>query len=119
MLADLRPTFVNLAGATTTAPLDGRSLRGDWSGLAPLARYAFPFIAGDSTTDGLPAPYTVVQLPQSPFVGVRTKTRKAIFYTAGPIELYHLDTDPYELVNVASDPANAAESHRWPRSPPG
>ena len=108
-LADLTPTFVDLAGATTTAPLDGRSLRGDWSGLAPLARYAFPFIAGDSTTDGLPAPFTVVQLPQSPFFGVRTKTRKAIFYTAGPIELYHLDTDPYELVNVAGDPDNAAE----------
>jgi arylsulfatase A-like enzyme len=39
---------------------------------------------------------------------VRTQRYVYAEYTTGERELYDLQTDPYQLTNVASNPANAA-----------
>ena len=95
---DIAPTFAALAQATPGNPVDGASLVPLLTGASPgwrtslLLQYQGPYAAGESPT----------------FWAVRTARWKYVELRTGEKELYDLANDPYELVNVAGNPANAA-----------
>ena len=92
---DLGPTLLDVAGARQLRPMDGRSL-------APVM--ANPAVEWDRPIllEGFqpPAPFR----PQ--YQGVRTNRYSYIEYTGGGLqgaELYDLETDPEQLVNLVLD----------------
>ena len=90
---DLAPTFAALAGVSAPGA-EGVSL--------------LPLLANPSTpwrTDFL-IEHHVTNLPS--YCAVRTATAMYARYATGEEELYLLASDPYELVNRASDPSQAA-----------
>jgi arylsulfatase A-like enzyme len=88
---DYAPTIVELTGATPTLPMDGVSLVPVMSGQAWLGRDGILLESYDGSN-------------QEP-VGIRTRDYSYGEYADGFIELYALDTDPYELHNLAYSPA--------------
>jgi len=96
---DLAPTIAQLAGVTPASPVDG-------AGFAP-------FLEG--RTESWRKAYLVEYLGKSelsqggppPFVAVHTSRYLYVEYRNGWRELYDLRRDPWELQNVASDPAYA------------
>jgi N-acetylglucosamine-6-sulfatase len=94
---DIAPTFAELAGATPGGPVDGRSLvpllnaeEKAWR-TSVLMQYQGPRSEGDSPT----------------FWAVRAGGWKYVELATGETELYDLENDPYELVNVVTEPENA------------
>jgi N-acetylglucosamine-6-sulfatase len=97
---DLAPTFVELAHATPTVPLDGRSL-------LPVAK-----------SDAAKGWQTILiqngpRLGEGPGVGwsyrgVRTQRYTYVDYSIYRTELYDRHRDPHELTNVAGRPAYRA-----------
>jgi N-acetylglucosamine-6-sulfatase len=97
---DLAPTFAELAGVTAPGA-EGVSLVPLFGGLSPPWRTDFliEHLQGHvNTQHAVPS-----------YCAVRTTDAFYAVYGTGEQELYHLTTDPYELTNVAGDPANAAE----------
>jgi VCBS repeat-containing protein len=96
---DIAPTFADLAGATPTSPVDGHSL--------------VPFLNGSTPADWqnevlLRFKYDQSQNTPPSFWGLRTPDYKYIeLPDTGEVELYDLRSDPYELQNVADQPAYA------------
>ncbi|MFL5798131.1 MAG: sulfatase [Actinomycetota bacterium] len=93
---DLAPTFARLAGVTPDSP-DGRSL-------LPLLRgrpqgWRSSFLVEHAE---VPSRLTVPS-----YCAVRTTHSVYVVYTTGEREYYDLDTDPYELNNLAGDPSSA------------
>jgi N-acetylglucosamine-6-sulfatase len=97
---DLAPTFVSLAGATSKRTMDGLSLLPIADSPTTDAGRDIVLEAGPRTVDG---PMT--------FTGLRTDRYKYVEYATGETELYDLQTDPYELDNLAGDPSVAAVEH--------
>lgn len=104
---DLAPTFLDLAGVAIPREMQGRSL-------VPL------LAASSSPTPATPRPawrtaffyeyYLEPQYPQTPTLfAVRTTTAKLVKYPDHDewTELFDLRSDPYELKNLARDPAHA------------
>jgi arylsulfatase A-like enzyme len=91
--ADIAPTLAELSGATPPAPFDGVSLVPllTTGSRAELPGEVFAEWVGDRT---IPAWWQV-----------RTRRFAYIELATGERELYALRDDPYELVNVADDPA--------------
>jgi arylsulfatase A-like enzyme len=94
---DIAPTFAALAGATPGGSIDGRSLvpllnaeEKAWR-TSVLMQYQGPRSEGDSPT------FWAVRVPRWKYVELAT----------GETELYDLENDPYELVNVVTEPENA------------
>ena len=90
---DLAPTFAALAGVAAPGT-EGRSL--------------LPLLSMPSTpwrTDFL-VEHHLTNLPS--YCAVRSLTATYVRYATGEEELYLLTSDPYELVNRATDPAQAA-----------
>lgn len=97
---DIAPTLVALAGGTPGPGVQGRSLLPVLAGRAPRWRRSFlceywseaawPWIVGMG------------------YKAVRTERHKYIHWTQHPdmAEMYDLEGDPWEMHNVASDPAH-------------
>ncbi|MBI5364599.1 MAG: sulfatase, partial [Planctomycetes bacterium] len=98
---DLPETFLEVAGLPVPETMQGRSLAPFFRGGTPSAwRQAFYYRyyhdPGDHDTRA--------------HYGVRTKTRKLVhFWRKGQWELFDLEHDPHELVNLAADPGYAQE----------
>lgn len=101
---DLAPTLAELAGATITGiEPDGRSFAplltnpaADWTEGLLMERHA-----GDAATK---------------FYAIQTARYMYSEYANGDVELYDMIADPYQLQNVAADPAYAAaraEMQAW------
>jgi arylsulfatase A-like enzyme len=94
-LLGIAPTVAELAGVEPSAPVDGQSfapvLRSEPG--AALPETAFVEFEGDET------------IP--PWWELRTSDHAYVEYATGERELYDLRLDPFELTNVASDPAYA------------
>ncbi len=96
---DFAPTFLEVAGATATVPIEGRSLM-------PLIQQAPVSWRSDLLVEAY-------DLPNHPHGGkyvptycaVRTEVDKYVVYMTGETEYYDLIADPYELQNRAADPA--------------
>ncbi|MEO1722703.1 MAG: choline-sulfatase [Pseudomonadota bacterium] len=95
-LVDLVPTFLDLGGVeaqTIGAPLDGRSL-------GPEAR-------GETPDEGEAIGEYCAELASHPVFMIRRGQFKYIHCDVDPPQLFDLEADPNELVNLAGDAAHA------------
>ncbi len=99
---DLAPTFLDLAGVPVPREMQGVSWKTLAAGQKPanwrqsfLAEYFYENGGGDTPT----------------LVGIRTSNAKLVKYPGHPewTEVFDLAVDPYELENLATDPAAAAK----------
>jgi len=99
---DIAPTLVDVAGATPGAHIQGRSLLPLLAGERPAWRTSF--LAEYYSESAMP------WLVAMSYKAVRTERYKYIHWTHrdGTDELYDLASDPYELRNLAHDPARSA-----------
>ena len=98
--ADLAPTIVDAAGATAGLPEDGRSLLPFAAHPGRLHGRELLIEKGDvvdDDDDGAPQSGT--------FAAVHTNRYIYVENVSGEIELYDLETDPYEVQNQAANPA--------------
>ncbi len=101
---DIAPTILDYAGGAapcrgpnTCRVLDGRSLR--------------PLLSGSGTWPsdrGVLAEINAGTSVGTHYAAIRTKRFIYTEYTDGELELYDLDTDPFERTNIAGQPAYAA-----------
>lgn len=91
---DLTATLVGLAGATPGQPLDGRDLR------PQLGAKARTDTRGILLETWYFATTTTTQ-------AIRQNQWSMIRWSTGELELYDLATDPYQMKNLATDPAFA------------
>jgi choline-sulfatase len=92
---DLLPTLVDLAGVDPSAivgPLDGRSL--------------LPHLSGAPDRDDVAVEY-LAEGAIAPIVMIRRGRHKFVHSPADPDQLFDLEADPNERVNLATDPAQA------------
>ncbi len=89
---DLAPTITELAEASPGRKLDGQSLVSTLRGEDPSVREALLL----ELLDGREA-----------FQAVRTKRWKLAHYLSGGTQLFDLENDPFELMNLAGDPSMA------------
>jgi len=97
---DLAPTFLELAGVPAPREMQGRSWVALADGKKPEWRHAFFYEY-----------FLEAQFPGTPtMLAVRTETAKLIKYPGHDdwTEVFDLKADPYELKNLARDPARAA-----------
>jgi N-acetylglucosamine-6-sulfatase len=94
---DLAPTISALAGVKPGLPEDGRSFVPLLHGEQVPWRNAFlvEYLGHDLLKNGGPPPFEAVQ----------TRRNLYVEYKNGWRELYNLKTDPWELNNIAGDPA--------------
>ena len=125
---DLYPTLLDYAGVDIPRGVQGQSLRplldggDDWfrdEAFAEICPPDFrnPFRSADEflsewrrarDIEGHPLRWTAAFNVPGDFVKmIRTATRKYIWYANGECELYDLERDPAERVNLADDPAYA------------
>ncbi|MES2695700.1 MAG: sulfatase [Verrucomicrobiota bacterium] len=100
---DLAPTYLDLAGVKIPAEMQGRSM-------VPLAT-AKPGARPEWRRAFFYEYFLEKQYPQTPTVfAVRTDTAKLVKYPGRDdwTELFDLKADPYEMKNLARDPAHAA-----------
>ena len=96
---DFAPTIAQLAGVTPASPVDGASFAPFLEGRTEPWRKAYlvEYLGRSELSQGGPPP----------FVAVHTSRFLYVEYRNGWRELYDLRRDPWELQNVASDPAYA------------
>ncbi len=96
---DWAPTLADIAGAPHPAT-EGRSF--------------LPLLAHRTPSPAWPTSFLTEHMAANPpslapsFCGIRATGYMYTLYTGGFQELYNLRTDPFELRNVATDPADAA-----------
>jgi arylsulfatase A-like enzyme len=101
---DLAPTFVEVAGGAIPSPYQGRSL-------VPLMQGETPADWRDAVLLEYWTDTVFPRVHQMGYQAVRTERWKYIRYVdlEGADELYDLESDPYEVKNLISDPAAADE----------
>lgn len=100
---DIAPTFAAMAGVATPSQLDGRNIAGLVEGDGTPVRDAFLM------EDWWVGPQIYFKSEYgSSGVGVRTDRWKYAEYQGGRRELFDLQNDPHELVNLANRPDLAA-----------
>jgi arylsulfatase A-like enzyme len=97
---DWAPTLAAIAGAGHP-PVEGRSFLPFLQGKTPAPPWRSQFLL--EHMEGNPPGLTPA------FCGIRSTGYMYTRYTGGYQELYDLKTDPYELQNIASQPAQAGE----------
>ncbi len=112
MNLDFAPLFLDYAGTTTPAYMQGESFRGNLKGQTPAnwrKSMYYRYWMNDDNDHHVAAHY-----------GIRTDRYKLVFYYAKPLgmkganegalapewELYDLQNDPAEMHNIYKDPAN-------------
>jgi arylsulfatase A-like enzyme len=95
---DLASTFTDIAGVNPSIPQDGRSL-------VPLLNGSATEWRNGALIEWLGETAVGKESLAPPFWGIRTRTYKYVELNTGEKELYDLVLDPYELQNVAGDPA--------------
>jgi arylsulfatase A-like enzyme len=105
---DIAPTIAELAGARTSATIDGRSFA---SLLTPSAGQTHEWRKAVLIELG----YTEIQTPIIAFRAVRTENFIYVEYENGELEYYDLINDPYELNNIADqlDANTLTILHTW------
>jgi arylsulfatase A-like enzyme len=98
---DIAPTLAELAGIDPPIAHDGESFLHLIDGTARNWRTDF-------LTEGWPRGHSWATVNQWPWKYTETPVTPGSVSSAVEMELYDLRADPYELTNVASDPANAA-----------
>jgi len=96
-LADLAPTIVSLAGATAGRPPDGRSFAGILHGRRVPWRDTQLIQSGRHASRGDPTPWALRGVRTSRYTYVRRVADGTSF-------LFDRRVDPYEAMDVASDP---------------
>jgi N-acetylglucosamine-6-sulfatase len=127
---DIAPTIAELAGVIPPSMLDGRSLlplfstnppaSEDWRQAYLLEYYKSGSEEDESAdADGVLEPADLDgTLPISPtlaYHGLRTDQYTYVEYANGFVELYDMDSDPYQLENIAAtaDPQLVAALSAW------
>ena len=121
---DLASTIAELAGVTPGLTMDGRSLMPILQGQSPAFRNAFLVEQFDGSLDTTPigAGLADFPVPESPSMSIRMLNPARLytiydtFYTTDPVngqELYDLLADPYQVHNLAQDPARAGEIQQF------
>ncbi|MCB0827884.1 MAG: sulfatase [Solirubrobacterales bacterium] len=103
---DLPATVLKLAGAKPGYRVDGRSLRNFWRDPARTSSRPLGISLATSVPEADAA--ISVRAPALRYTGFRVGPYKYVSYQNGEVELYDLDRDPWEIRNVATDPAYAA-----------
>jgi len=98
---DVAPTFLDLAGAPAPREMQGASWKALAAGQKP-ANWRQSFLAEYFYEEGVNVPT---------IVGVRTASAKLVKYPSHAewTEVFDLAVDPYELKNLAADPAATAK----------
>lgn len=103
---DLNPTIVKLSGAKADRESDGVSLIDVARG--KVQRSAVPL---EATRKLIVKPGNFPNQEDVPYYGVRTKDFMYAHYTmTDEVELYDMKKDPYQMENVAYDPAYAQKT---------
>ena len=97
---DFAPTFLDLAGVSRPAEMQGESFVGNMQGKTPAlwrdSIYARYYVEGGEHATAA-------------WYGIRTKTEKLVYYyKRDEWEYFNFKTDPDELHNGYNDPINAA-----------
>jgi arylsulfatase A-like enzyme len=101
-LRDVLPTFMEAAGATIPDHLDGRSL--------------LPLVRGKSAgwRPYIDLEHNICYSPRNHWNGLTDGHWKYIFHAMdGEEQLFHLETDPHELIDLAGVGQHADELRRW------
>jgi len=97
---DIAPTLLELAGAADADLIDGVSLLPLLDDPSMRIRDGFLFEQYGEDDDGESLDITM-RVPS--YAGFRTREWKLVLYETGERELYDLQSDPYEMSNLAAD----------------
>jgi arylsulfatase len=101
-LRDVLPTFLEAAGLEASRPIDG------WS-LLSLVRNN-----GVGWREHIDLEHDICYSPANHWNALTDGRWKYIFHALdGQQQLFHLDQDPHELDDLASNPAHSAEVRKW------